>query len=92
MAGSRKGIPNKPKRRLLQLIQEKYPNFEPVLELVDIYHDTEQDYNVRISCLKEAIPYLEPKLKQVEVQSEVNHSITLTVADQIRLAEAEVKK
>ena len=36
--GSRKGIPNKPKRILLQRLREEFPNYEPILETARAAH------------------------------------------------------
>ena len=73
-----KGVPNKPKRALLRLIQEKYPGYNPAMELVKVAMDTEADENMRFSANKELLQYLEPKLKAVEVVAEVDGTITLS--------------
>ena len=65
------GSPNRPKRALHALIAEKYPNFHAVLEMVDMYHSSD-DRAEQITLLKEIAPYLAPKLKQVEMEM-VNH-------------------
>ena len=69
MAGSRKGVPNKPKRALLALLNEQYPGFSPVLQMVKMYHESE-DRPERVTLLKEIAQYVTPKLKAVEVQLE----------------------
>ncbi len=65
-----KGSPNRPKRALLRLIQEKYPNYNPVLELVDVAMDENADATMRFNANRELLQYLEPKLKAIEITGE----------------------
>jgi len=65
---SRKGIPNRPKRRLLQILEEKYPGWHPVAQLADIANDIENDLKTRMDAAKEVAQYVTPKLKAIEIQ------------------------
>lgn len=60
-AGSR----NKPKRRLLALLQEQYPDYHPVLELAKIANDKDADPRARFDANKEVAKYVEPVMKAV---------------------------
>lgn len=64
--GRQKGTPNKPKRALLALLREKYPNYHPVLEMAKIAHET-ADVSLAAQMHKEIAQYVEPKLKAVEL-------------------------
>ena len=64
---SRKGIPNRPKRRLLQILEEKYPGWHPVAQLADIANNVENDLKTRMDAAKEVAQYVTPKLKAVEI-------------------------
>jgi len=84
--GRTAGAPNKNKGRLLRMIQEEFPNYNPLIELVRLAHAEESTTGERITCHKEVAQYVNPKLKAVEVtQSEssapVSHEITFTQID-----------
>lgn len=68
--GRPKGSPNKPKRRLLQLIQDTYPGYHPVLEMAKTANDPEADLNTRFNANKEVAKYIEPTLKAVEISGD----------------------
>ena len=68
--GRPKGSLNKPKRRLLQLIQDKYPNYHPVIEMAKLANDKEADDLVRFNANKEVAKYVEPALKAVEISGD----------------------
>lgn len=70
MPGGRpKGSKDRPRRALYALLQEKYPGFDAVLEMVDMYH-TSEDRAERERLLNSIAPYLTPKLKAVELNVE----------------------
>lgn len=56
------------KNRLLDMIQERYPTYHPLMALADIAHSEEADINQRITCNKTIAEYIEPKLKQIDVR------------------------
>ena len=62
-----KGSLNRPKRRLLQILEEKYPGWHPVAQLADIANDIENDLKTRMDAAKEVAQYVTPKLKAVEI-------------------------
>lgn len=68
--GRPKGSKNQPKRALLKLIQELYPNYHPVLEMAKTANDKEVDAALRFNANKEVAQYVEPKRKAVEVTGE----------------------
>ena len=63
------GSKNKPRRALIALLNERYPGFDPVLEMVKMYHESE-DRPEQVTLLKEIAQYVIPKLRSVEVQLE----------------------
>ena len=71
-----KGVPNKDKHALLKLLQAKYPDYHPVLEMAKIAHDEEADEALRASMHKEVAQYVAPKLKAIEInlEADVKHS------------------
>ena len=63
------GSPNKNKQALINLLQQKYPGYHPVLEMARIAHETE-DQSLAAQMHKEVAQYVEPKRKAVEVTGE----------------------
>ena len=54
-------------QRLLEMIQEVYPNYHPLLAMAEVAHSEESDIQLRFAAHKEIASYIEPKLKTVEV-------------------------
>jgi len=73
---SRKGIPNKPKRRLLQILEEQYPGWHPVTQLAGIANDESNDLRTRMDAAKEVAQYVTPKLKAIEIQGNTDTSLS----------------
>lgn len=65
--GDRTGSPNKNKQALIKLLENKYPNYHPVYELVDIALDMENEVSIRLQANKEVAGYIVPKLKAIEL-------------------------
>jgi len=61
------GQTNQPKRALLSLIQEKWPNYHPVLEMADLANDPEADISLRFNANKEVAQYVAAKRKAIEL-------------------------
>ena len=70
------GTPNKNKQALILLLQAKYPNYHPVMEMAAIANDTENAVELRASMHKEIAMYVEPKRKSIEVSGELDTRIT----------------
>lgn len=67
--GRQKGSVNK----RTQMLREKYdndPNFvHPIDYLIEVYMDKKQSTTLRVKAACEVLPYLEAKLKQIEIGS-----------------------
>ncbi len=74
-----KGVPNKPKRRLLARIQADFPDYHPVIEMVKVAIDEDADKHDRFNANKEVAKYIEPALKAIEVKSEVDGELKVTI-------------
>lgn len=70
--GRAKGTPNKDKQSLLQLIQQKFPGYHPVIAMAEIANSDDEtvDLNTRFQAHKEVAQYVEPKRKAVEHSGE----------------------
>jgi len=85
--GSRAGIPNKNKQALLKILQDKYPDYHPVLELAGIANDEDNDVSIRLNAHKEVAQYIVPKLKAIELSGKDGKDfvIKLTTDDSLVL-------
>jgi hypothetical protein len=66
------GVPNKPKRALLRLLQEKYPGYHPVLSMAEIANNPDNDVTLRAQMHKEVARYVEPLLQAVSIGNDVD--------------------
>lgn len=82
--GSRAGIKNKNKDRLLRAIQDEFPNYNPLIELVKIAHSEDATTSEKIQCNKEVAQYVNPKLKAVEHSGEVNQNVAILSKEEIK--------
>jgi hypothetical protein len=64
------GQPNKPKRALLRLLQEKYPGYHPVLSMAKIANDPDTDLALAAQMHKEVARYVEPMLQAVAISQD----------------------
>ena len=65
-----KGVPNKPKRALLRLLQEKYPGYHPVLKMAEIANSPNTEIALQAQMHKEIARYVEPVLQAVAVSQD----------------------
>lgn len=70
-AGSR----NKNKQALIALLQAKYPDYHPVVEMAAIANDSNNDLPTRFNAHKEVAQYVTPKLKAVEHTGSLDHNV-----------------
>jgi hypothetical protein len=85
--GRPKGSGNKPLKRLLaERLAEKYPDFDPVMEMIEgslqiksIAQSTGElaDYKAAVESFDRVTKYIQPSLKAIEVQS--NNALTISV-------------
>jgi len=73
-AGSTKGSV------LLTEIRKKYPNYHPILAIVDIAHDEKADLQLQFDCHKVVAKYIEPELKSIEVKADFKQHQTVRVS------------
>lgn len=53
-----------------QIIEDKYPNFNPLVSLAEMALDEHMKPEIRLGALKEVAQYLYPKLKSTEIKME----------------------
>jgi len=81
MAGRPPGARNKPRRALIALLQERFPAYDPVVEMAIVANDENQDSQVRFNANKEVAQYVHSKLKAVETTGEVNLDVRIGWGD-----------
>lgn len=77
--GRKTGTANKDKQELIEMIQEKYPNYHPLLALAEIANDEESDKNLKLQASKEVCKYIVPQLKSVDHSFDTKNDITVTI-------------
>lgn len=69
--GRLKGAPNKKTNDLKSLILNKYPDFNPILSMVELYHNELTLPAIKFQCLKEISQYLFPKRKTIDIVEDI---------------------
>lgn len=64
--GRRKGTPNILTQELVELMHEKYPDYNPVIQMASIAQDDTVEMVHRVQCAKEIAGYIFPKRKSIE--------------------------
>lgn len=65
---------------LLAEIRKRYPNYHPILAIVDIAHDENASLDLQFNCHKTVAKYVEPELKSIEVKGEYKQQQTVRVS------------
>jgi len=83
-AGGRiKGTPNKRTQNLAELIAKHHTNFDPILELINIYKDNKTPIDLKVNILKDIMPYVYPKRKSIEADitaiADIHNTYDLTL-------------
>jgi hypothetical protein len=73
--GRRKGTPNKKTQNLMELISEHHKNFDPVLELIDIFKNEKTPVDLKVNILKDITQYIYPKRKSIEADIKADTDI-----------------
>lgn len=61
-------VPKTPGERLLAMIQQRHPNYHPIVAIADLAHDqnVKADPRLELECHKAILPYIESKLANIE--------------------------
>lgn len=82
--GRTSGRLNKKSQAISDLIAKKYPTYHPILSLVEIAQDTNNDVSLRLQANKEVAKYVCPQLKSIEIkeQQEETRIVVVRVGDE----------
>lgn len=75
---------------LLAAIQEKYPNYHPLIAIAEIAHSEGASLDLQFMCHKAIAKYVEPELKAVEVKVEGNQQSVVRVSLFDDISDAEI--
>ena len=64
-------IPQTQRERILAMIQERHPDYHPLIAIAEIANDRDQDVRLRLSCHPTIVKYVESELKSVEEKAEI---------------------
>lgn len=75
-----------PAERALKLVQRHYPDYHPLIALARLAHDQRvlQDAKLELEVHKTILPYVQPRLSNVEVKAEVDTTrrVVITLFDE----------
>ena len=77
--GRTKGTANQDKQELIDMIQEKYPDYHPLLALAEIANDSDNDKNLQLQASKEVCKYIVPQLRSIDHSIDTKHNITVSI-------------
>ncbi len=72
--GRAKGIPNKKTNDLIELINQEYEGFNPIIELIKLSKKKDIEDSLRASILKDVASYIYPKRKSIDATTYENES------------------
>jgi len=61
--------------QLLAMVQEKYPNYHPLIAIVDIAHDPEASLHHKMEAAKTVLKYTIPEVKSIDISGRISHNI-----------------
>jgi hypothetical protein len=78
--GRQAGTPNKDKAKLLDMLANEFPDWDPVIAMAKIATTT-SDIELRLQACKEVAQYVHPKLKSIEHKGEIQKRIVIVDFD-----------
>ena len=76
--GRAKGSKNKRTQAIEQLLEEKFPGWNPIVQMAAMANDESLPNEIRMSALKEVSQYVAPKRKAIEMSGTTGVHIKLT--------------
>ena len=64
--GRTKGTPNRDKQALRELLSSLYPDYDPILAMVEMANDEALEPSMRLDCHKTIANYIHPKMRSIE--------------------------
>ena len=64
--GRIKGTPNRDKQALRARLSSLYPDYDPILAMVEMANDEALEPSMRLDCHKTIANYIHPKMRSIE--------------------------
>ena len=64
--GRTKGTPNRDKQALRERLSSLYPDYDPILAMVEMANDEALEPSMRLDCHKTIANYIHPKMRSIE--------------------------
>ena len=77
--GRKKGTPNAERKEIVQLLADKFPNYNPVVAMAEIANDEKNDVVIRLAANKEVAKYTAPQSKAIEHKGSIGTTEVITV-------------
>ena len=71
--GRIKGTPNRDKQALRERLSSLYPDYDPILAMVEMANDNTLEPSMRLDCHKTIANYIHPKMRSLEVTNHQEH-------------------
>lgn len=74
--------PTGPGKRLLNMLQERYPTYHPLMAIADLANSEQVKIDPRLAleCHKTILQYVEPKLQSIEVKADITETRRVMVS------------
>ena len=78
--GRTKGTPNRDKQALRERLSSLYPDYDPILAMVEMANDNTLEPSMRLDCHKTIANYIHPKMRSIEhIVEEEPQPINITI-------------
>ena len=64
--GRTKGTPNRDKQALRERLSSLYPDYDPILAMVEMVNEEAIEPSMRLDCHKTIANYIHPKMRSIE--------------------------
>ena len=79
--GRQKGTLNKRNQELTELIQSKFPDYNPVLAMAEIANNEDVSPEMRFQAHKEVAQYFECKRRAIEMTVDLDESVMIPIVN-----------
>lgn len=82
--GRQSGTPNADKKELSEMIAARFPDYHPVMAMVEMANDMKNEVTLRFQANKEVAKYVCPQLKSIDVSSHESVKIKVRIKESER--------
>lgn len=63
--------------QLLEMIQEKYPDYHPLMAVADIANQDDSTIGQKMEASKTVLKYTLPELKSIDISGQIDHNLSV---------------